>query len=137
MLLKRILDSAKSNLENAIQDVVNNAFRKKKLEECFLNCAEFIIAREKPSTSLSDSEKETQFSDKITALFSEENMREIYLDLRGTPGYNYIKMLQAKLGRLCGMYDVDDADAEYFVNGFIKVFRECIYEHNKTLAHAC
>ena len=94
MLLKGILDSAKSNLENAIQDVVRNECQKKKLEECFLNCAEFIATREKPSTSLSDSEKETQFSDKITALFSEENMREIYLDLKKTPEYRYMEKLE-------------------------------------------
>lgn len=75
MLLKGYWNSAKSNLENAIQDVVRNECQKKKLEDDFLNCAEFIATREKPSTSLSDSEKETQFSDKITALFSEENMQ--------------------------------------------------------------
>ena len=134
MLLKGILDSAKSNLENAIQDVVRNECQKKKLEECFLNCAEFIATREKPSTSLSDSEKETQFSDKITALFSEENMREIYLDLKKTPEYRYMEKLEGKLNELCEVYDVADADAKYFVNEFIKMFKKCIYEHDKELA---
>lgn len=135
ILLKEMLDRVKSNLENAIQDVVKKELQGKKLEECFLNCAEFITAWEKPSTSLSDYEKETQFSDKITALFSEENMREIYLDLKETPGYKYIEMLKEKLNRLCEAYDVDDADAKYFVNEFIKMFRECIYIHDRNLAH--
>ena len=132
MLLKGILDSAKSNLENAIQDVVRNEFQKKKLEKDFLESAAFIAALEKPRAISTQSENETLFADKIAAVFSEENMREIYLSLKETSGYECIGMLKEKLGRLCEAYDVD---AEHFVNEFIKMFKKCIYKNDRRLAY--
>lgn len=59
-------------------------------------------------------------------------MREIYLSLKETPGYEYIEMLKEKLGRLCEAYEVD---AEHFVNEFIKMFKKCIYKNDRRLAY--
>ena len=59
-------------------------------------------------------------------------MREIYLSLKETPGYEYIEMLREKLGRLCEAYEVD---AEHFVNEFIKMFKKCIYKNDRRLAY--
>ena len=86
------------------------------MKKDFLESAAFIAALEKPEVISAQSENETLFADKIAAVFSEENMREIYLSLKETPGYEYIEMLKEKLGRLCEAYDVD---AEHFVNEFI------------------
>ena len=116
-MLIEILGIVMENLENAILDVGKNAFQKKKLKKDFLESAAFIAALEKPGVISTQSENEKRFADKIAAVFSEENMREIYLSLKETPGYEYIEMLKEKLGRLCEAYDVD---AEHFVNELSK-----------------
>ena len=131
-MIIEILGVVMENLENAILDVGKNAFQKKKLEKDFLESAAFIAVLEKPGAISTQSENETLFADKIAAAFSEENMREIYLSLKETPGYEYIEMLKEKLGRLCEAYDVD---AEYFVNEFIKMFKKCIYKNDRRLAY--
>ena len=131
-MIIEILGVIMENLENAILDVGKNAFQKKKLEKDFLENAVFIAALEKPRAISTQSENETLFADKIAAVFSEENMREIYLSLKETPGYEYIEMLKEKLGRLCEAYDVD---AEHFVNEFIKMFKKCIYKNDRRLAY--
>lgn len=131
-MIIEILGVVMENLENAILDVGKNAFQKKKLEKDFLENAAFIAALEKPRAISTQSENETLFADKIAAIFSEENMREIYLSLKETPGYEYIEMLKEKLGRLCEAYDVD---AEHFVNEFIKMFKKCIYKNDRRLAY--
>lgn len=131
-MIIEILGVVMENLENAILDVGKNAFQKKKLEKDFLENAAFIAALEKPRAISTQSENETLFADKIVAIFSEENMREIYLSLKETPGYEYIEMLKEKLGRLCEAYDVD---AEHFVNEFIKMFKKCIYKNDRRLAY--
>ena len=131
-MIIEILGVIMENLENAILDVGKNAFQKKKLEKDFLESAAFIAALEKPRAISTQSENETLFADKIAAVFSEENMREIYLSLKETPGYEYIEMLKEKLGRLCEAYDVD---AEHFVNEFIKMFKKCIYKNDRRLAY--
>lgn len=131
-MIIEILGVVMENLENAILDVGKNAFQKKKLEKDFLESAAFIAVLEKPRAISTQSENETLFADKIAAVFSEENMREIYLSLKETPGYEYIEMLKEKLGRLCEAYDVD---AEHFVNEFIKMFKKCIYKNDRRLAY--
>ena len=131
-MLIEILGIVMENLENAILDVGKNAFQKKKLKKDFLESAAFIAALEKPGVISTQSENEKRFADKIAAVFSEENMREIYLSLKETPGYEYIEMLKEKLGRLCEAYDVD---AEHFVNEFIKMFKKCIYKNDRSLAY--
>lgn len=127
-----ILGIVRENLENAILDVGKNAFQKKKLKKDFLESAAFIAALEKPGVISTQSENKKLFADKIAAVFSEENMREIYLSLKETPGYEYIEMLREKLGRLCEAYEVD---AEHFVNEFIKMFKKCIYKNDRRLAY--
>ena len=81
-MIIEILGVIMENLENAILDVGKNAFQKKKLEKDFLENAVFIAALEKPRAISTQSENETLFADKIAAVFSEENMREIYLSLK-------------------------------------------------------
>lgn len=101
-------------------------FQAASLQEQFVSLGNFIGGFEK-----TDGER---FLNSIGALFSDDNMRALYDKVDDEPGFFWIQYLRDNLERLCGEYEIQVQDAQFFINNFLDMLFKVICQVDRELA---
>lgn len=94
------------------------------MENAFVACGEELNHYEES--------KKDSFREGLKLVFSEENLRDLYKELKGINGHKYTTFLREKLTNLCHTYEID---APMFVEAFITIFKDCINQYDPDLYH--
>lgn len=68
------------------------------------------------------------FETEIKLIFSKENMKELFKDVKKTPGFYLINDIRSKLATLCEQYEVSPEDTNNFIDSFIAMITEIIVQ---------
>ena len=104
--------------------VIDDIYVQKSVENAFISCGDELSQFER--------EKEDSFGEKLKLLFSEENLKTLYKGLKEKMGYEYTSYLRNKLTELCNQYNFK---AQHFIEQFIRMFEDCIYQYDRSLYH--
>lgn len=75
-----------------------------------------------------------RFLNSIGALFSDDNMKDLYDDVNDEPGFFWIQHLRDNLEKLCDEYGIQTQDAEYFIDNFLNMLFKVICQIDRELA---
>lgn len=94
----------------------------KKLEASFCECGGFLSHFENDGDS---------FGQAVLLVFSQENLLDLYHQLKNETGYNYRQFIESKLEVICDQYNID---AGHFITFFADLFFDSVYKTDKALA---
>lgn len=102
---------------------ISKKMNQKKWESLFIETGKFLTLSK---------ENKDRFDKELAIAFSENNLKDIAMELYNKPGYYFYDVLFNKLNSLLDLYELNKKEKSYFVHQFINKILSYIEENDRT-----